>query len=127
MQKDNAPLPRRTVRSGATSPSQFQGMSTGHAEFVTYDYTIESSYRLMEQARARTSSPNAALRFLLMGLALFLVNMWLRCHWLYLRVRGAGPRRVARKRFRFDRLLHFLSRAVERLYGTLSTVSLPPP
>jgi hypothetical protein len=53
--------------------------------------------------------------------------MWLRCHWLYLRVRGAGRRRVARERFRFDRLLRFLSRAVERIYGTVSTISLPAP
>lgn len=51
----------------------------------------------------------------------------LRCHWLYLRVRGAGPRRVARERLRFDRLLRFLTRAVERIYGTVSTVSLPAP
>jgi hypothetical protein len=90
-------------------------------------FGIESSYRVMEQARARTSSPNPALRFLLMGLALFLVNMWIRCHWLYLRVGGVGPRRVARKLFRFDRLLRFLARAVERIYGTVSTVSLPAP
>jgi hypothetical protein len=46
---------------------------------------------------------------------------------LYLRVRGVGPRRVARKLFRFDRLLRFLARAVERIYGTVSTVSLPAP
>lgn len=62
-----------------------------------------------------------------MGLALFLVNMWIHCHWLDLRVRGAGPRRVARKLLRFDRLLHFPTRAVERIYGTVSTVSLPAP
>lgn len=90
-------------------------------------FGIESSYRVMEQARARTSSPNAALRFLLMGLALFLGNMWVRCHWLYLRVSGVGPRRVARKLFRFDRLLHFLSRAVERIYGTVTSICLPSP
>jgi putative transposase len=93
----------------------------------SHRFGIESSYRIMEQARARITSLNAALRFLLMGLALFLGNMWLRCHWLYLRVRGAGRRRVARERFRFDRLLRFLSRAVERIYGTVSTISLPAP
>lgn len=90
-------------------------------------FGIESSYRIMEQARARTTSLNASLHFLLVGLALFLVNMWLRCHWLYLRVRGAGWRRVARELFRFGRLLRFLTRAVERIYGTLSTISLPAP
>lgn len=90
-------------------------------------FGIESSYRVMEQVRARTTSPNPALRFLLMGLALFLVNMWIRIHWLYLRLPGAGPRRVARTRFRLDRMRQFLIRAIERLYGTRSAISLPAP
>lgn len=90
-------------------------------------FGIESSYRVMEQVRARTTSPNPALRFLLMGLALFLVNMWIRIHWLYLRLPGRGPRRVARAQFRFDRMRQFLNRAIERLYGTRSAVSLPAP
>jgi len=37
----------------------------------------------MEQVRARTTSPNPALRFLLMGVALLIVNMWIYLHWLY--------------------------------------------
>lgn len=90
-------------------------------------FGIESSYRVMEQARARTTARNPALRFLLMGLALFIMNMWLRIHWLYLRLPGAGPRRIDRTRFRFDRMRHFLTRAVERLYGVCSTISLPAP
>jgi hypothetical protein len=45
----------------------------------------------MEQVRARTTSPKRALRFLLMGVALLIVNMWIRLHWLYLRFPGQGP------------------------------------
>ena len=89
-------------------------------------FGIESSYRLMEQVRARTTSPSAGLRFLLMGLALVLVNVWICLHWLYLRVPGRGPRRVARGRFRLDRLARFLTRAIERHYGVVTAVDPPP-
>jgi hypothetical protein len=87
-------------------------------------FGIESGYRLMEQVRARTTSPNPALRFLLMGVALLIVNMWIRLHWLFLRLGGSGPRRVARWRFRLDRMTRFLTRAIERYYGVVTAVDL---
>ncbi len=89
-------------------------------------FGIESSYRLMEQVRARTTSPNAALRFVLMGLAMLLLNMWIHLHWQFLRVPGRGPRRVARWRFRLDRLARFLTRAIERYYGVVTAVDPLP-
>ncbi len=90
-------------------------------------FGIESSYRLMEQVRARTTSPSAALRFLLMGLALLIVNVWIGLHWLCLRLPGRGPRRVARWRFRLERMARFLTRAIERHYGVITAVDLPAP
>jgi putative transposase len=89
-------------------------------------FGIESGYRLMEQVRARTTSPNPALRFLLMGVALLIVNMWIRLHWLFLRLPGRGPRRVARWRFRLERMRSFLTRAVERFYGVITAIDLVP-
>jgi hypothetical protein len=89
-------------------------------------FGIESGYRLMEAVRARTTSPNPALRFLLMGVALLIVTMWIRLHWLYLRLPGRGPRRVARWRLRFDRMRRFLTRAVERFYGVITAIDLTP-
>ena len=80
----------------------------------------------MEQVRARTTSRRAALRFLLMGVALLIVNMWIRLHWLFLRLPGRGPRRVARWRFRLERMTRFLTRAVERFYGVVTAVALAP-
>ena len=89
-------------------------------------FGIESGYRLMEQVRARTTSLNPALRFLLMGVALLIVNMWIRLHWLFLRLPGRGPRRVARWRFRFERMRGFLTRAIERYYGVITAVDPAP-
>jgi hypothetical protein len=89
-------------------------------------FGIESGYRLMEQVRARTTSPNPALRFVLMGVALLIVNMWIRLHWLFLRLPGRGPRRVARWRFRLERMRGFLTRAIERYYGVITAVNPAP-
>ncbi len=89
-------------------------------------FGIESSYRLLEQVRARTTSPSAGLRFLLLGLALVLVNVWIHLHWQFLRVPGRGPRRVARQLLRLDRLGRFLTRAIERHYGVITAVDPPP-
>jgi hypothetical protein len=85
-------------------------------------FGIESSYRQMEQLRARTTSPNPALRFLLMGLALLILNVWISLHWLFLRVGGRGPARVDRAAFRLDRMTRFLTRAIERFYGVVTTI-----
>jgi len=85
-------------------------------------FGIESSYRQMEQVRARTTSPNVALRFLLMGVALLILNVWIDLHWLFLRVPGRGPARVARTAFRLDRMTRFLTRAIERYYGVVTTI-----
>jgi hypothetical protein len=88
-------------------------------------FGIETGYRLMEQVRARTTSNRAIVRFLFIGLALLLVNIWIALHWIFLRHRGPGPRRVAREHFTLDRMARFLSRAVEAIYGVVSAVDLP--
>jgi putative transposase len=88
-------------------------------------FGIESSYRLMEQVRIRTTSNNPAVRFLYMAVALLLGSIWIALHWTYLRVRGSGPRRVASQYLRLDRLRRFLTRAVEAIYGTLAVLEPP--
>jgi hypothetical protein len=88
-------------------------------------FGIESSYRLLEQVRVRTTSPNEALRFLCIGLALLLGSVWIALHWKYLQMRGSGPRRVARKYFPLERMTNFLRRAVETIYGVVSLVHPP--
>jgi hypothetical protein len=88
-------------------------------------FGIDTSYRSMEQVRARTTSQNPALRFLLMGLAIVLLNVWVALQWTYLRVRGSGPRRAASHHFPLERMARFLSRAVEAIYGVVSCVDPP--
>lgn len=88
-------------------------------------FGIESSYRLLEQVRGRTTARNAALRFLWMAIALVLGNLWIALHWIYLRRRGSGPRRVAREAFILPCLAKFLRRAIEAIYGVISMIDPP--
>lgn len=88
-------------------------------------FGIESSYRLLEQVRGRTTARNAALRFLWMGIALLIGNVWIALHWTFLRRGGSGPRRVARWAFILPCMLQFLRRAIEAIYGVISVIDPP--
>jgi hypothetical protein len=88
-------------------------------------FGIESSYRLLEQVRGKTTARNAALRFLWMGIALLIGNIWIALHWKFLRRRGSGPRRVARQVFILPCMLQFLRRAIEAIYGVISIIDPP--
>jgi putative transposase len=88
-------------------------------------FGIESSYRLLEQVRGRTTARNPALRFLWMGLALLIGNIWIALHWRYLRRRGSGPRRVARQHFTLAQMAHFLVHAIEAIYGVVTVIGPP--
>ena len=85
----------------------------------------ESSYRLLEQVRARTTTPTEAWRFFCIGLALLLGSIWIALHWRYLQVRGSGPRRVAREHLKLARFANFLCHAVEAIYGVIANVHPP--
>ncbi len=86
-------------------------------------FGIEPGYRAMEQVRARTCSPNPALRFFLMGLVLILVNVWvtLRC-----RFRSSTPNAAldqAWRQFTLEQMARFLIRAVEAVYGVVKEIN----
>lgn len=86
-------------------------------------FGIEPGYRLMEQVRARTCSQNPALRFLLMGLALVLVNVWV-CLCCALSGQSvASPPRTAGCGFTLEQMARFLIRAVESVYGVVKEIS----
>jgi hypothetical protein len=88
-------------------------------------FGIETDYRSLESVRARTASTNSALRFLFIGLACVLVNVWMALQWAYCRLRGSGPRRIRQGLLTLDRLTRFLIRAIEAHYGVVSEIASP--
>ncbi len=79
-------------------------------------FGIESGYRQLDQVRARTRSNSPALRLLLVAVALLLLNAYLalRQRWLTMR---RYDQRVRYLWLTLARLVLFLSRLLEQLYG----------
>jgi putative transposase len=65
------------------------------SELYRTRFGIESSYRQMNQCRARTCTRNPAVRLFLVGVALVLRNVWVWLHWEVLSGKRRG-RRVLR-------------------------------
>ena len=88
-------------------------------------FGIESGYRQLDQVRARTASQNPALRLLLVGLALILLNayMTLRQVWLTLRHYGSRTHRLW---LTLKRLSLLLAHLIEQLFGIRPIVQLVP-
>jgi hypothetical protein len=84
----------------------------------------ESSYRQFGYLRARTTSRNPALRFLLMGLGFLLLNIWVKLRFLATRLIQKGPTRLHNDLFRLHRFVAFLRRAIERAFGTIESIPI---
>jgi putative transposase len=85
-------------------------------------FGIECSYRMLRRVRASTTSRNPSLRFFLLGIGLILVNVWVFLRWTFSRLMAHGPRRVDPSRFRLHRFTNFLTRTVEKIYGSISSI-----
>jgi putative transposase len=57
-------------------------------------FGIESSYRLMDTMRARTTTHCVAVRLFFVALAFLLLNLWCFVKWAHLFVSTLGPRRI---------------------------------
>ncbi len=80
-------------------------------------FGIETSYRCAAQVRGRTTSPNAAYRFVLLALSFVMLNVWVHLCWLYTQVARRGSRWLDVKRFPLRRFARFIVRALEQKYG----------
>ena len=88
-------------------------------------FGIESTYRLMNRVRARTSSRSPGLRLLLVGIAMSLVNIWVYLKWAYLGWPRRGGREVWAELFPLSMFKQFLLEGIKEIYGVVCSVSLP--
>lgn len=95
-------------------------------------FGIESSYRILGQALARTSSRSPALRLLQVGVGMMLQNEWVILRLMYASEGRQGPVgfHIREELLRFEDLLQMLLRAVGYRLGNLTSVTnhrrLPP-
>lgn len=86
-------------------------------------FGIETSYRCAAQVRGWTTSPNAAYRFLLMALGLFLLNVWMILRWHFTQIPRRGGRKLDTRQFQLSRFAKFIIRALERHYGYVRSIT----
>jgi len=89
-------------------------------------FGIETSYRQLRQGLAPTSSKDARVRLLLVGLALLLRNVWVRLHGEVLARRRGGRRVLQLHRLRLGLLLLWLGLAVAEELGLVLALDLDP-
>jgi len=88
-------------------------------------FGIESSYRMKNQCRIKTTTKNPIVRFLFVSIAFLIVNLWIYLLWRYVSRSRRGGRRLDPKLFSLAQMLEFLRQAVDRRYGVVEAIYLP--
>lgn len=93
-----------------------------------YRFGIETSYRCANQVRGWTTAANPALRFLLMALAVYLLNVWVWLRWCFTQIPRRGRRKLDQHALRLARFAHFIIHALEDHYGIIHQITaIAPP
>lgn len=87
-------------------------------------FGIESSYRLKNQCRIKTTIKNPIIRFLFVALSFLIVNIWIYLIWHYLSRLIKSSRQVFSHLFTLKQMLEFLRQVVDRNYGVACEVYL---
>ena len=87
-------------------------------------FGVETSYRVGNQARIRTTSRKPALRLLFFAIALLLENIWVSLKWSRISWPRRGGRLVWEKRFPFRCMLRLLLRAIQKICGVKNSIAL---
>lgn len=88
-------------------------------------FSIESSYRQMNQVRIHTTSQDPAIRFLFVAIAFLLFNLWRVLNWQYLAIPRRGGRCLDESLFRLQRFINFLADAIGEICQPIRAVSRP--
>ncbi len=96
--------------------------------YIHQDYRqrfgIESSYRLKNLCRIRTTTLEPTLRLLFVGISFLLVNIWINLLWRKISQPRRGGRIIYRQLFNLKQMLEFFRQAVDRIYQVREAIYL---
>lgn len=95
-------------------------------ELYRQRFSIETSYRQMNQVRARTTTRNPAVRLLLVGLALILFNFYITLRQALTSSHKLSSEPSLRPWFSLRRLAFLLAHAIERLWNITDVFQYQP-
>lgn len=87
-------------------------------------FGIESSYRMKNQCRIKTTIKNPTIRFLFMALAFLIINIWIYLLWHYLSSLRRSSKKAFSHLFTLKQMLEFLRQTIDRNYGVVCEVWL---
>ena len=86
-------------------------------------FGIETSYRQINQCRIRTTTKKFNVRFLYVAIGLLLRNLWVWLHHFVLSSPRRGGRRYNWDLLGVERMLLWLERVAETMYGLVDTIA----
>lgn len=84
-------------------------------------FGIESSYRMMNAARARTSSRSPELRLIYVCVSLILQNAWVYLNWTYIRERKQGVRKP-KEGLTLNSFLELIIQGLKTIMGKITVI-----
>jgi putative transposase len=87
-------------------------------------FAIDSSYRIRNSVKAKTSSRNVVLRYLLTIISFLLKNIWVSIQWIFFSKVQRGPRTIDDDLFRFDLFRLFVWEGLRKKLKFVSFVSV---
>jgi hypothetical protein len=88
-------------------------------------FGIETSYRMMNTVRARTTSKSVELRLFFVTLAFLLLNLWSYVKWSHLFVPRRGPRQILHRLLPLARWRLWLWEMVKQRLGFSLVITIP--
>lgn len=88
-------------------------------------FGIESSYRIKNLCRIKTTNKNPIVRLLFIGISFILVNIWVNLLWRKVSSPRRGGRLIHQELFTFKQMLFFLRQATDKLYQVIDAIYLP--
>jgi putative transposase len=87
-------------------------------------FAIESSYRMRNIVKAKTSTRNVVLRYLLTIISFLLKNIWVSLQWMFFSKVQRGPKTIDEDLFRFDRFRLFVWEGLRKKLKFITVVSV---
>ncbi len=88
-------------------------------------FGIETSYRLKNLCRIRTTTKKPTLRLLFLGISFILVNIWVNLLWRKISKPRRGARLIYREIFPLKQMLSFLNQTVEQIFQVVEAIYIP--
>lgn len=88
-------------------------------------FGIESSYRVKNICRIRTTSKQPIIRLLFIGISFILINIWINLLWVKISKSRRGKRLVYHSFFPLKQMLFFLDRAIEQYFPPVRDIYIP--